>query len=221
MKLLSTPVIFPPGRGRPAMNPAVTASSPDIMTMGIVVVACWTARIKGAGPPTTMTSTGSRTSSAASSAPRSALPDAQRYSTCRRRLGGERRHNETEGEGDEECNGVGRHGSLRQARMCWGHSTRRVREKETKFCRLNRSHPYRRFADIPHAPRSDGPHPLRRWRVLHRSSPTESLRLLRVPASDNSQRNSHLAYKISPILRGSLLHLGATGQPGEAGPRVA
>src|SRR6266446_5892700 len=46
----------------------------------MVVVACWTARIASVSG-TTMTSTGRRTSSAARSARRSDLPEAQRYST--------------------------------------------------------------------------------------------------------------------------------------------
>jgi hypothetical protein len=64
-------------------------------------------------------------------------------------LGGERRHEEAEGEEDKESNAVACHGCLLHSRMCRGHSTRHVPGKEIEFCRLNRSNPYRRSADTP------------------------------------------------------------------------
>jgi stage V sporulation protein G len=71
--------MFPPGLARLATNPCSTASSTAPMTMGIVLVACFAARTPG-GVMVTITSTFSRTSSAASSGSRSALPSADRYS---------------------------------------------------------------------------------------------------------------------------------------------
>ncbi len=73
------PVMFPPGFARLATNPAVTGSPTSVITRGIVLVACRAARVPGL-PPVTMTSTLSRTSSAARSGSRSSFPSANRYS---------------------------------------------------------------------------------------------------------------------------------------------
>jgi len=59
-----SPVTFPPGRARAATSPLPTGSLTRDMTIGIVLVACWTAWV--AAPLTaTMTSTLERTRSAA------------------------------------------------------------------------------------------------------------------------------------------------------------
>src|SRR5438874_5782199 len=55
------PVIFPPGRARLGTSRARTGSPIEIMTMGIVVVACLAAKLAGV-PKVAMTSTGRRTS---------------------------------------------------------------------------------------------------------------------------------------------------------------
>src|SRR5215471_18871826 len=44
---LVLPVIFPPGRARLGTSPARTGSPMEIMTMGIVVVACLAAKLAG------------------------------------------------------------------------------------------------------------------------------------------------------------------------------
>src|SRR5260370_7620968 len=43
------PVIFPPGRARLGTRPARTGSPIDIMTLGIVMVACLAAKLAGVG----------------------------------------------------------------------------------------------------------------------------------------------------------------------------
>src|SRR5262249_42984401 len=43
------PVTFPPGRARLATMPVATASPLTVMTMGMVVVACWAARVPPVG----------------------------------------------------------------------------------------------------------------------------------------------------------------------------
>ncbi len=65
----------PSGRARLATNPSCTGSLPPDITIGIVRVACWAARV-AAVPPPQCTSTLSRTNSAARSGSRSALPSA-------------------------------------------------------------------------------------------------------------------------------------------------
>ena len=69
------PVMFPPGCARLATNPCPTGSEVAAITIGIVRVACWAARIAVA-PTATITSILSRTSSAARSRRRSSLPSA-------------------------------------------------------------------------------------------------------------------------------------------------
>ena len=54
------PVMFPPGRAMLATNPVATASPTSVMTIGIVVVACLTARLPGV-PCVTIRSTFMRT----------------------------------------------------------------------------------------------------------------------------------------------------------------
>ncbi len=76
------PVMFPPGRARLAMRPVPTGSSLSTITMGIVVVACLAAWIAGV-PFATITSTGSRTSSAARAGSRSYRRFAHRQSRRR------------------------------------------------------------------------------------------------------------------------------------------
>jgi hypothetical protein len=73
------PVTLPPGRDRLATRPVPTGSVCKANTMGMTVVACFAAMT---GPPdhVIMTSTLSRTKSAAISAKRSVRPSAQRYS---------------------------------------------------------------------------------------------------------------------------------------------
>ena len=60
------PVMLPPGRASPAANPSPTGSPAKAMTIGMVRVACWTARTAVVGPAT-ITSTLRRTSSSARS----------------------------------------------------------------------------------------------------------------------------------------------------------
>ena len=72
------PVTLPPGRAREATKPLPTGSASIVKTMGMTDVACLST---GTAPPTvTMTSTFSRTNSAAISAKRSLRPSAQRNS---------------------------------------------------------------------------------------------------------------------------------------------
>ena len=72
------PVILPPGRARLTTKPLPSGSSAKAKTIGMTDVACFAART--AAPPVTMTSTLSRTNSAAMSAKRSLRPSPQRYS---------------------------------------------------------------------------------------------------------------------------------------------
>ena len=69
---------LPPGRARLATKPLPTGSPAIAKTIGMTDVACFAART--AAPDVTMTSTLSRTNSAAISAKRSLRPSAQRYS---------------------------------------------------------------------------------------------------------------------------------------------
>ena len=69
------PVMFPPGRARLLTNPVPTGSIDHVMTMGMVVVACFSAAMPGL-PPVTTTSGLSRTSSAAKPGIRSYLNSA-------------------------------------------------------------------------------------------------------------------------------------------------
>ena len=73
------PVRLPPGRAKFATRPVPTGSPAVAKTIGMTDVACFAARIAMV-PPVTMTSTFSRTNSAAMSAKRSLRPSAQRYS---------------------------------------------------------------------------------------------------------------------------------------------
>ena len=70
---------LPPGRARLATRPVPTGSAATAKTIGMTDVACFAART-AAVPAVTMTSTLSRTNSAAISAKRSLRPSAQRYS---------------------------------------------------------------------------------------------------------------------------------------------
>jgi hypothetical protein len=63
-------VMLPPGRARLAIKPIFTGSPMPTMTMGIELVAVFAARVAGVAAET-ITSTLSRTSSAASSGRRS------------------------------------------------------------------------------------------------------------------------------------------------------
>src|SRR2546422_2250073 len=76
----ASPVMFAPGRAKLAINPLPTGSVTLVMTMGIVLVACWVALAVPYPPAETMISTLSRTSSAASAGRRSRFPSAYRYS---------------------------------------------------------------------------------------------------------------------------------------------
>ena len=69
---------LPPGRARLATKPLPTGSPATANTIGMTDVACFAATT--AVPAVTMTSTLSRTNSAAISAKRSLRPSAQRYS---------------------------------------------------------------------------------------------------------------------------------------------
>src|SRR6516162_5250552 len=73
------PVTLPPGRARLATMPLATGSPTLAKTIGMSDVACFAARTCGV-PEVTMTSTLSRTNSAAIWAKRSARPSDQRYS---------------------------------------------------------------------------------------------------------------------------------------------
>ena len=64
------PVMFPPGRARLVTNPCAMGSPTFAMTIGMSLVACWTARIAGVDA-VTMTSTFRPTNSTANSASRS------------------------------------------------------------------------------------------------------------------------------------------------------
>src|SRR5262249_19714080 len=77
-KLRRQAVTLPPGRTRLATKPPPTGSAATAKTIGMSDVACFAART--APPAVTMTSTLSRTNSAAISAKRSPRPSAQRYS---------------------------------------------------------------------------------------------------------------------------------------------
>jgi hypothetical protein len=72
------PVTLPPGRARLATKPEPTGSFATANTMGMTAVACFTG--KTAAPDVRITSTLSRTNSAAISDMRSLLASAQRYS---------------------------------------------------------------------------------------------------------------------------------------------
>src|SRR2546421_7703736 len=72
--------MLPSGCARLAMSPSSSALPPEIMTIGMVLVASLAARTALAPPPTTSISTLRRTSSAASSGSRSTFPSAKRYS---------------------------------------------------------------------------------------------------------------------------------------------
>jgi hypothetical protein len=71
--------MFPPGRARLATKPLPTGSLTCAMTIGIVVVTSFVARVD-VGPPATMTSTLRRASSAPRSGSRSNFPSAYRHS---------------------------------------------------------------------------------------------------------------------------------------------
>jgi hypothetical protein len=79
------PVIFPPGRGRPATKPEPTGSETDANTIGIVLVARWRAAVDGVAAPR-ITSGCRSTNSFASARTRSTLSMAQRTSIRRLRL---------------------------------------------------------------------------------------------------------------------------------------
>src|SRR5262245_7278962 len=72
------PVTLPPGRARLATRPVPTGSAADAIMIGMTDVACFAATT-GAAEFVTMTSTLSRTNSAAISAKRSVRPSAHRY----------------------------------------------------------------------------------------------------------------------------------------------
>ena len=74
---IDRPVTLPPGRARLATRPLPTGSSTSAKTIGTTDDARFAAT--AAFPPVTMTSTLSRTNSAAISAKRSVRPSAQRY----------------------------------------------------------------------------------------------------------------------------------------------
>ena len=76
---IDRPVTLPPGRARLATRPVPTGSAAIAKTIGMTDVACFAA-MTAAVPAVTMTSTLSRTNSAAISAKRSLRPSAQRYS---------------------------------------------------------------------------------------------------------------------------------------------
>jgi len=73
------PVRLPPGRAKLETRPSLTGSSPELKTMGIVVVAALAANA-GGGLNATITATRLRTSSAASAGSWSVRVSAQRYS---------------------------------------------------------------------------------------------------------------------------------------------
>ena len=72
------PVRLPPGRARVATSPLATGST-ERPTIGIVVVACLAARTADV-PPATITSTGSRTTSATRSGKRTSGGSVERNS---------------------------------------------------------------------------------------------------------------------------------------------
>src|SRR5262249_561548 len=76
---LDRPVRLPPGRARLATRPVATGSPGSAKTIGIIVVACFAAKIDWV-PYVTITSPLGRTNSAGISAARSLRPSAQRYS---------------------------------------------------------------------------------------------------------------------------------------------
>jgi hypothetical protein len=76
------PVRLPPGRARLGTSPVPTGSATPSITMGIIVVAFFAARIAGS-EDARMTSTLSATSSTASAGKRSRFPSAQRNSMTR------------------------------------------------------------------------------------------------------------------------------------------
>src|SRR6516225_4480890 len=76
---LDRPVMLPPGRGKLATTPLPTGSPAVANTIGIIDVACFAASTGGV-LCVTITSTLSRTNSAAISVKRSLRPWAQRYS---------------------------------------------------------------------------------------------------------------------------------------------
>src|SRR5262249_41273575 len=78
----ASPVMLPAGRARLLTRPASTGSATTPMTIGMLDVACLAARA-AAVASTSMTSTGSRTNSAASSGSRSASLAAERNSRIR------------------------------------------------------------------------------------------------------------------------------------------
>ena len=79
----ASPVMFPPGCARLVTRPTPTGSiRMAALTIGMVVVAFWTARRAG-DPEATITSTLRRTNSTASPGRRSAFPSAQRCSMRR------------------------------------------------------------------------------------------------------------------------------------------
>jgi hypothetical protein len=77
--MTDSPVMFPPGRARLATRPVATGSTTAAMTTGFVRVASLATRIAGTAA-VTMTSTLSRTGSAASPGTRSYFPSAHRDS---------------------------------------------------------------------------------------------------------------------------------------------
>ena len=76
---IDRPVALPPGRARLATRPTATGSLAAANTIGMSEVACFAAST-GVCPEVMITSTFSRTNSAAISAKRSARPSAQRTS---------------------------------------------------------------------------------------------------------------------------------------------
>jgi hypothetical protein len=76
---IGVPVMFPPGRGRLSTSPVTTGSPTLVITMGMVLVACFAASTAGV-VDTSMTSSLSPTNSAARPGRRSNLPSAHRVS---------------------------------------------------------------------------------------------------------------------------------------------
>ncbi len=74
------PVTLPPGRAMLATSPSATGSALPVMTMGIVLVACFAALSTAPAPAATMMSTFIRTSSSARSSSSSTFHFAERYS---------------------------------------------------------------------------------------------------------------------------------------------
>jgi hypothetical protein len=77
-RTMASPVTLPPGRARLATRPAATGSPMVVMTIGVVVVARWTARTTGGPPDATMRSILRRRSSATRSGSDSYFPFADR-----------------------------------------------------------------------------------------------------------------------------------------------